>query len=232
MNSQQDPFTAAIAQALQAMLGQQTDPMAKGKNNAMTIAALRNDPVGDRNKAYMPGAVAGTSEATTNPFTNGFFRSSAAGLTPEQLARSQGGNAINQWADPVQFPGQEPTPQAFQGWGPLDSERIMQQRELANGIGSVRAGKPFDFLVPSAERTGLVQIPGESAMSEGPVGIWGANPGEWTNKYGAPEMADPALIAKWKKGAKAAALSGLSRPKMPAASASPFSGFKFGAGVR
>jgi hypothetical protein len=106
---QQDPMMAMFSQFFTAMMGgQQQDPLARGKNNAMTVAALRNDPVGDRNRAYMPGAMAGTPDAVANPFTNSFFKSSAANLTPAQLMQSQGGNAMNQLADPMRFQGSEP----------------------------------------------------------------------------------------------------------------------------
>lgn len=67
-----DPM-AMIGQILTALMSQRQDPLAKGKNNAMTIAALRNDPQSDRNRAYAPGAMAGTPDAVANPFTNGFF---------------------------------------------------------------------------------------------------------------------------------------------------------------
>lgn len=43
-----------------------------------------------------------------DPFTNGFFKSGASQLTPDQIMASQGGNAINQWKRPDLFPGQMP----------------------------------------------------------------------------------------------------------------------------
>jgi len=105
---QQDPWAAIMPMLLAAFQQKQYSPMDEANADVSRLAALRNDPQGDRNRSYVPGAAAGGPDAAGNPFTNGFFNSSAAQLTPQQRMQSQGGNAMNQWADASMFNGTLP----------------------------------------------------------------------------------------------------------------------------
>ena len=87
-----DP-TAAMQAFAQAQLQQQREYFAN-QNRRLDMSGNVIDPTTGRG----PG----------NPFDTGFFKSGAAQLTPQQLMQSQGGNAINQWRDPMQFQGQAP----------------------------------------------------------------------------------------------------------------------------
>jgi len=69
----QNPF----AMFMQWMMSQQ--PQQPVNNVPENLAALRNDPQGDRNKAYMPGVM---NEA--NPFANGAFLSNSQRMQREQ----------------------------------------------------------------------------------------------------------------------------------------------------
>jgi len=73
---------------------------------ASMFSALRHDPQGDANTGYTPG-----TKNAFNPFDNGFFKQSAASLTPEQLAASQGSTAMNQFKWPELFHGSMPSDQ-------------------------------------------------------------------------------------------------------------------------
>lgn len=64
------------------------------------LTALRHDPQGDANKGYVPGV-----DNQSNPFSNGFFKNSAAQLSPEARQASQGNSAMTQWGLLGQVPG-------------------------------------------------------------------------------------------------------------------------------
>lgn len=83
-------FLAALMKMLQQQPQQQQAPV----DFASLFSSVRNDPQGDANRAYVPGATSGAG----SPFTNGFFNNSAADLSPEARAATQGRSASTQWA--------------------------------------------------------------------------------------------------------------------------------------
>lgn len=70
---EQNPF----AMFMQWMMSQQ--PQQPVNNVPENLAALRNDPQGDRNKAYMPGVM-----NDANPFANGAFLSNSQRIAREK----------------------------------------------------------------------------------------------------------------------------------------------------
>lgn len=121
-------------QLLGALLGggQQQQPF---DFNA-AFAAMRNDPQHDRNVGYAPGV-----NNEHNPFSNGFFRTGASDLPAGAIARSQGGNAMNQWMKPGVFawnqPGVQQAPPApvarpFNNPAPLTGPQGTPQQDAAN----------------------------------------------------------------------------------------------------
>ena len=89
------------------------------------------DPQGFANTNYVPGV-----NNASNPFANGFFRNSAAQLTPQQLAASQGSTAMNQWMFPNTFGPNIPSSQTPQeGAAAASSAPIQLDPALAAKFG-------------------------------------------------------------------------------------------------
>lgn len=101
---QQNPWTAILA-----LMGQHQssgyNPMAEANADIARLGALRHDLQGDANRAYAPGTM-----NQGNPFANGFFNQSAGNLdhVDPRIAQSQGGTAMNQLVNPIQYPGMIP----------------------------------------------------------------------------------------------------------------------------
>jgi hypothetical protein len=113
-----DP-TAAMQAFAQAQLQQQREYFAN-QNRRLDMSGNVIDPT--------------TGKGPGNPFDTGFFKSGAAQLTPQQLALSQGGNAMNQWA------GMREAPQ-----GPTMSGAPMQQMPQFAGQAPAQRQDPMSF---------------------------------------------------------------------------------------
>lgn len=84
-------------------MGQQPQQQQQPQDLGALLGQLRNDPQGDANHSYMPGM-----NNASNPFSNGFFQSSASQMTPEARLASQGPSAMNQWGAMGQVGGVDP----------------------------------------------------------------------------------------------------------------------------
>lgn len=124
---QQNPFAALIAALMSPQGGSNYNPMDEANADVRRLQGLRNDPQHDRNMDYAPGL-----PGPSNPFSNGFFNFGAAQMSPEARMATQGGSAMNQWAqlggvdgvDPGKLQGlmshMTPTPHPYQSAESVD----------------------------------------------------------------------------------------------------------------
>lgn len=97
------PGSAASASPWGMLGGLLAAPAAPPFDFNALFSAMRNDPVGDANRAYRPG-----QPSAANPFDSGFFKDSASNMSPEARIASQGRSATNQWAQLGGVPGVDP----------------------------------------------------------------------------------------------------------------------------
>lgn len=101
-----EDFMMMLAKAFQQAFSGQGQ-----ETNEQKLKALRNDPIGDANKADYLKRTTVDNQGGMGPMTR------ASGMTPEQVARMQGPTAANQWKFPDLFKAPRVMPDAQRGGG-------------------------------------------------------------------------------------------------------------------
>lgn len=81
-----------------------------GLNLGALLTQMRNEPQGDANKGYVPGAMPGDANAQHNPFANGFFQSQNQRIGNESAQLGQYGiTGVQAGLAPIQHNPNQPS---------------------------------------------------------------------------------------------------------------------------
>jgi hypothetical protein len=187
-NNGNEAFMAMLAKAFERMFSGQGQ-----ETNAEKLKALRNDPIGDANKADYLKRTTVDNQGGMGPMTR------ASGMTPEQVARMQGRTAENQWKFPELFKAQDKAvvgntiAEHNQGLKYIKDQQIgvvpttdFRQHD-PNMAGKYQGTNVRDFLISEAGRTGQAKADGfdpapfNATRSIIPKASYGTTPGYATN---------------------------------------------------